>query len=75
MDFIRDDDRFKDIQFKIDNCKKHLFPKMSIKLRPEIVSLKVDNLEPDKKTGIHLSPSEFKNMMLQENYLMITYFI
>ena len=71
MDFIREDNRFKNIQFKIDDCKKHLFPKMSIKLRPEIVSLKVDNLEPDKKTGVHLSPSEFKNMMLQEKDAII----
>ena len=61
--FLKSYNIFSDIKFKIDSCNNHLFPKLSIKKRNEIVSLYRTDLKPHKKTGIHLSPNEFYNMM------------
>ena len=52
----------KDIDFKDSECDKHLFPKMSIKIKNEIIRIGED-VNPQLKTGKHLSPQEFKNMM------------
>jgi len=63
MNFLKSYNIFCDIKFKIDSCNNHLFPKLSIKKRNEIVSLYRTDLKPHKKTGIRLSPEEFYNVM------------
>ena len=58
MNFVKDDKRFQDIEFKIDECNEHLFHKMSIKIKPFLIKLGIDNLDPNIDTGIHLSSDE-----------------
>ena len=69
---IKDCDKYKiyiknllnieEIDFKDEICNGHLFPKMSIKVKKEIIRMGVD-VNPQEKTGHHLSPKEFKKMM------------
>jgi len=51
-----------DMDFKDETCGNHLFSKMSIKVKNEIIRMGVD-VNPQKITGKHLSPREFKIMM------------
>ena len=37
MDFVKSDSRFKDIDFKINDCDEHLFEKLTIKIKPYLI--------------------------------------
>ena len=71
QDFLRKDGRFSNIEYKIDKCKEHLFPKMSIKIKNSLININRDDLDPNKETGIHLSPKEFRDKMKQENSIVV----
>lgn len=56
---LRTDARFSDIQIKKSEGNGKNFPKISIKVRPEIVTLglpKDQDIDPNKVTGKHLPP-------------------
>ena len=60
INFVKSDNRFSNIEFKIDECNGHVFPKMSIKIRNNLININRDDLNPNIKTGKHLSSLEFK---------------
>lgn len=56
------DPRTAEMAFKIDLVEDHVFPKLSIKFRPEIVTLGLetdDDIDPNRLTGKKLQPSEW----------------
>jgi UPF0176 protein len=57
---LSSDKRFVDMNFKIDESNGESFPKLSVKLRKEIVSshLGDEDVKPWETTGKHLSPDE-----------------
>lgn len=71
MEWIRSDARFCDIEFKIHTWHEHCFPRMTVKTRPQLVAL--DKKVDMAKTGIHLSPQEWKKMLDErdENTILI----
>ncbi len=72
MESLRNDDRFKDIVFKIDEAEKHAFKKMHVRLREEIVSLKLEeDLQPTEITGNYLSPKDFYENLQNEDVVVI----
>ncbi len=52
--------RFKNIHFKLSTGTGNAFPKLSIKVRKEIVSLHLGtcDIDPNQITGVHLKPEE-----------------
>lgn len=55
------DPRFKDVNIKRSKGNGHAFPKTSVKVRSEIVTLGLDkacDIDPNQLTGIHLKPEE-----------------
>jgi len=71
MQFIKNDGRFNKIQFKIDECKEHLFPKMSIKIKNSLININRDDLDPTVETGLHLSPKEFRDKMKKDDSIVV----
>ncbi|MCO7125689.1 rhodanese-related sulfurtransferase [Sporolactobacillus shoreicorticis] len=72
MDTLHQDQRFKDMPFKIDETDGHVFKKMHVRPRKEIVALKLDeDIDPHKLTGKHLKPKEFYKEMQNEDVLLI----
>lgn len=58
---LKKDPRFTDIHFKRSAGTGDAFPKLSVKVRPEIVSLHLEeDIDPNKITGVHLKPEELK---------------
>src|SRR5258708_31033607 len=57
---LEKDERFKNIHFKLSAGTGNAFPKLSIKVRKEIVSLNLGtcDIDPNEITGIHLKPEE-----------------
>ena len=55
-----------EMEFKIDLNDGHAFKKLSVKVRPEIVSLhlrKEQDIDPEEITGERLSPEQFLEEM------------
>ncbi len=67
MDYLKNDPITEGIEFKIDEWEEEElpFPKLSVKLREEVVTLRLgeEDLNPGEVTGAHLSPKEFREMM------------
>lgn len=63
-----------EMEFKIDRSEEHVFPKLSIKLRAEIVSLGMENetnIDPNEITGEKLTPREFYEAMQDDDVVII----
>lgn len=71
INFVRSDLRFSNIEFKIDDCDGHLFPKLSIKIRNNLININREDLDPNKSTGIHLQPKDFRDKMKNPNSIVV----
>jgi len=65
--------RFLNIHYKRSEGTGNAFPKLSVKVRPEIVSLHlgVCDVDPNVTTGIHLSPEDLHNWIAQKKEFYI----
>ena len=66
MKVVHRDDRFRKMPFKIDPAEGHVFPKLSIKVRSEVVTLGLgeeEDVDPNAVTGEKLQPSEWQEML------------
>ncbi|AJK86466.1 rhodanese-related sulfurtransferase [Lysinibacillus fusiformis] len=72
MNHMKEDPRFSDIMWKIDEADGHAFKKMHVRPRREIVHLGLENdINPLELTGEYLSPKEFMEQMQEENTIII----
>lgn len=73
MDYVRSDERFADIHFKIDEHEGHAFKKMHCRVKPELVnwSIEEDDIDPKTFGGKHLKPKEFNEMLKDEDTIVI----
>ncbi len=73
MEAMRQDPRFADTVFKIDEADDHAFKKLKVKHRPELVTLRLeDDVNPNEVTGKYLSQriSSNKSNMKTRFFLM-----
>ena len=70
---LREVDGLGDVEFKEDACDRIPFSRLSVKYRPEIVSLRVqDRLDPVTDGGKRLSPKEWRRTIeCEDDYVMI----
>lgn len=61
MEWMRGDDRFKEIDFKIHYHDEHVFAKTTVKVRKQLVALDVEVDVEDG--GEHVSPKKWKEML------------
>lgn len=61
------------IAWKIDEEEGHVFPKLSIKVRDEVVTLELggEDFNPVDLTATHLKPSEWREAMKEENVVIL----
>ena len=66
---LRADERFADIEMKFSDGDATTFPKLMVKVRPEIVTLGAGPLAPDLHN--HLSPAEWKRMLEEDPEVVV----
>jgi UPF0176 protein len=66
---LKSDQRFSDIEIKHSPGDAGTFPKLVVKVRPEIVALNAGAVPPDKEN--HLSPREWKEAMEQNGDVVL----
>lgn len=62
MQAMKNDSRFAKTDFKVDSHDSHAFQKLYVRVKPEIVHADLPHINPNRRTGKHLKPSEFKQM-------------
>ncbi|MHB8443325.1 MAG: oxygen-dependent tRNA uridine(34) hydroxylase TrhO [Patescibacteria group bacterium] len=67
---LLEDIRFSDIVFKESDVSGDIFPKLSIKIRDEIVTLKekIDIVSKESKKGKYISPGDFHNIVVNKDH-------
>jgi UPF0176 protein len=65
IDWLKSDERFKDIDVKIHTYHEHAFPKVTVKAKEQLVAL--DRKADPKEGGAHLSAEEWKTMLEQKD--------
>lgn len=72
MQWMQQDERFKETFFKVDKEDKHAFRKLFVRAREELVALNLeDDVDPLKTTGKYLEPKEFREALLDEETVVI----
>lgn len=60
MEYLKSDQRFKGIVFKVDEADKHAFKKMHVRVKKELVNLSLEaDINPKKLTGEYVEPRDF----------------
>ncbi len=70
MRWIKTDERFHKVVFKVEAQKEHAFKKLYVRIKKEIVHSEL-GVNPNIKTGIHVEPDEFKKMMNDEDVVLV----
>lgn len=72
MSEMKNDPRFEDMVFKIDESEGHAFKKMHVRHRDELVTLRLeDDIDPNELTGKYLEPKEFYEAMQREDTIVV----
>ena len=61
------------IAWKIDPSEEHVFPRLSVKVRDEVVTLGLgeDDFSPEDLTATHLKPKDWHAAMQEENVVLL----
>lgn len=69
---MRMDPRFQDMEFKIDEAEGHVFKKLYVRPKSEIVTLNLEeDIDPNQLTGKHLQPADFLEAMENDDVVII----
>ena len=68
--FLKNDPLSAGVEFKKDFYHQHTFPRLSVKVRSEIVTFGIDKAKA-KNGGIHLNPTQFQEMMDKEDVIVL----
>lgn len=69
--FMRSDSRLIDLNFKETFDEKNPFEKAKVKLRNEIVTMGIKNIDPTQSSGTYLSPAEWHEFIKDPNVILI----
>jgi UPF0176 protein len=69
MAWIKEDLRFANIQFKLHAVAEHIFPRMTVKYRSQLVAL--DQKIDVKEGAQHVSPEKWREMLESGDYLVL----
>ncbi|GMK45756.1 oxygen-dependent tRNA uridine(34) hydroxylase TrhO [Paenibacillus glycanilyticus] len=72
MAYMNEHPLFKDITYKIDESEGHVFKKLFVRHKNELVTLRYKKkMDPNVLTGKRLSPKEFYEQLQQEDVIII----
>ncbi|GLX69383.1 rhodanese-related sulfurtransferase [Paenibacillus glycanilyticus] len=72
MAYMNEHPLFKDITYKIDESEGHVFKKLFVRHKNELVTLRYNKkMDPNVLTGKRLSPKEFYEQLQQEDVIII----
>ena len=71
LDHLREDPRLACLEVKESLCETMPFGKMKVRLKREIVALKMPGIDPNKTTGAYIEPRDWNDLITQDDVLLI----
>ncbi len=71
LEFLESDDRFVGIPLKVTYNDYQPFRRMLVRLKKEIISLGMDDIRPLEFTGPNIKPTEFQEMLNNEEEVIV----
>lgn len=71
LDWLREDERFKDIEQKESLHKAKPFQRMKVKLKKEIVTLGVPELNPTEMAGTYVAPEDWNTLISDPDVVVV----
>ena len=71
MKRVKADSRFADTEFKEDFHHEHTFKKLNVRHKSEIVHSSLSHINPRQKTGAYVEPDKFREMIKNEEDIVI----
>ncbi|MCS7003737.1 MAG: rhodanese-related sulfurtransferase [Cytophagales bacterium] len=72
MQIVKSDSRFASIDFKVDYVENHVFQKLHVRVKPEIVHSDLHHIMPGKHTtGKYVEPYEFKELKNRDDVVLL----
>lgn len=71
VDFLKNLDGFSGIKPKFAQADLDPFPRLSVKLKKEIVPLGVEGIDPNARVGTYVPPADWDDLIQQEDVLLI----
>lgn len=69
--FLHKDSRFADLWPKLSYVPKPPFKRMKVKVKREIVSMGLEGINPAEKTGAHIAPDEWNDLIRDPEVIVI----
>ncbi|MCX7878918.1 MAG: rhodanese-related sulfurtransferase [Ignavibacteria bacterium] len=69
---MKSDKRFADMKFKTDEVKSHVFKKMHVRYKKELVTFRCkETINPNEISGKHLSPEQWLEMITRDDVVIL----
>jgi UPF0176 protein len=72
MKHMKNNPRFNDLWFKIDEAEHHVFKRMHVRYKKELVTLRLgEDIDPTIISGKHLSPKQWYEKMNEDDVIIL----
>lgn len=71
LDYLRQDDRLKDLEHKESYADKHPFYRMKVKLKKEIVTMGVPAVDPNAVVGTYVKPEDWNDIISDPDVVVL----
>ena len=71
LTFIRSDSRFADLEYKESYTEIPPFERLKIRLKPEIVTLGLPEVDPNEKVGTYVEPENWNDLISNPEVIVI----
>ena len=68
---LTSDDRFSNIEIKYSSTDKQPFHRMKVRLKKEIVTIGLPEINPNKKVGTYVKPEDWNDLISDPNVIVI----
>ncbi|MCY3781318.1 MAG: rhodanese-related sulfurtransferase [Chloroflexi bacterium] len=71
LSYLRGDRRFADLLVKESIHSSIPFQRMKVRLKPEIVAMKVAGVDPNRQVGKYIEPRDWNSLIAQDDVLLV----
>jgi UPF0176 protein len=71
LDYLRQNPRFSDLEHKESYADTHPFYRMKVKLKKEIVTMGVPNINPNNTVGTYVKPEDWNALISRQDVILL----
>jgi UPF0176 protein len=71
LDYLQTDDRFLELEYKFSYSKKPPFKRLKVKLKKEIVTMGLSEIDPNHSVGTYIKPKDWNNLINDPDVILI----